>query len=138
MSTLLNPYISFKDNARQAMEFYKTVFGGRLEMSTFKEYHASDDPVEGNKIMHAMLRAEDGITFMAADTPQGMEYNPGANISMSLSGDNEAELKGYFEKLSAGGTVTQPLEKAPWGDSFGMLTDKFGINWMVNIAGPKA
>ena len=135
MSSQLNPYLSFKDNARQAMEFYQTVFGGKLLINTFKEFHASQDPSEDDKIMHAMLEAENGITFMAADTPNAMEYHPGTNISMSLSGDNQAELKGYYEKLSAGGTIGMPLEKAPWGDTFGMLTDQFGINWMVNIDG---
>jgi len=138
MQSQLNPYLSFLDNARQAMEFYKTVFGGKLQMSTFKEYQASQDPGEDDKIMHAMLEAENGIIFMAADTPNGMEYNPGSNISMSLSGDNESELRGYYEKLSSGGMVVMPLEKAPWGDIFGMLRDKFGINWMVNISGNPA
>ena len=138
MQTKLNPYLSFKDNAREAMEFYQTVFGGKLAISTFKEYHASQDASEGNKVMHAVLEAGNGITFMASDTPNRMEYKAGTNYSMSLSGDNEAELKGYFEKLSAGGNVTMPLEKAPWGDTFGMLTDKFGVSWLVNIAGQKA
>jgi PhnB protein len=137
MPSKLDPYLSFKDNARQAMEFYKTVFGGKLTISTFKEYHASQDPSEDNKVMHAMLVAENGITFMAADTPNSMGYQPGASISLSLSGNNLGELKAYFEKLAAGGKVAQPLEKAPWGDTFGMLTDKFGINWMVNVEGPK-
>ena len=135
MPTLLNPYLSFRDNARQAMEFYQTVFGGKLVMNTFKEFGVSQDPSEENKIMHAMLESENGITFMAADTPNQMEFQPGTNISISLSGENHTELTAYYEKLSAGGQVSQPLEKAPWGDTFGMLTDKFGINWMVNIAG---
>lgn len=138
MQSNLHPYISFKDETREAMEFYKSVFGGRLTMSTFKEYQASQDPSEDDKIMHSMLEAENGIAFMAADTPNEMEYRPGTNMSMSLSGDNEPELMGYFQKLSSGGTIAMPLEKAPWGDSFGMVTDKFGINWMVNITGPKA
>jgi PhnB protein len=138
MKTLLNPYLSFKDNARQAMEFYKTVFGGKLAMSTFKEYKASQDPSEDNLIMHAMLEAENGLTFMASDTPKRMEYHPGANISMSISGDNEVELIGYFQKLSVGGKVTNPLKKEVWGDTFGMCTDKFGVNWLVNIAAKKA
>jgi PhnB protein len=137
MKSKLNPYLSFRDNAREAMEFYKTAFGGKLVLSTFKEYHASQDPSEDNKIMHAELDAENGISFMAADTPNSMEYHPGTNYSMSLSGDNHAELKSYFEKLSAGGTVIEPLVKAPWGDTFGMFTDKFGVNWMVNITDPK-
>ena len=138
MQSQLNPYLSFRDNARQAMEFYKTVFGGKLEMQTFKEFHASQDPSEDNKTMHSMLTADNGIVFMASDTPNSMEYRAGTNMSMSLSGDNEAELRGYFEKLSAGATIGMPLEEAPWGDKFGMLTDKFGISWLVNITKPKA
>ncbi|MGH7196306.1 MAG: VOC family protein [Candidatus Saccharimonadales bacterium] len=137
MQTRLNPYLSFRDNTREAMEFYKTVFGGELTLSPYKEFNASQDPSEDDKIMHAMLEAKNGITFMAADTPNAMQYTPGTNMSMSLSGDNEEELRGYWDKLSEGATITMPLEKAPWGDTFGMLTDKFGIQWMVDIA-PKA
>jgi len=138
MQSTLNPYLSFRDNAREAMEFYHTVFGGKLDMQTFKEFHASQDPSEDNKIMHAMLTADNGIVFMAADTPNNMEYRTGTNMSMSLSGDNEAELAGYYEKLSVGGTIAMPLNKAPWGDTFGMCTDKFGVSWLVNISGQKA
>ncbi len=129
----LNPYISFKDNAKQAMEFYQTVFGGKVETHTFKEFHAAQDPSDEDLVMHSMLTADNGIVFMASDTPKHMEYKPGNNMSMSLSGTDDAELSGYFTKLSAGGTVTMPLEKAIWGDKFGMLVDKFGISWLVNI-----
>jgi PhnB protein len=135
MQSKLNPYLSFRDNAREAMEFYSSVFGGKLEMNTFKEYHASQDPSEDEKIMHSVLEADSGITLMAADTPNSMEYKPGTNVSLSLSGDDEGALKTYYERLGAGGTVTMPLSKAPWGDTFGMLTDRFGINWLVNISG---
>lgn len=137
MNSQLNPYLSFKDNAREAMEFYRSVFGGDLTINTFKEYHASEDPAEADKVMHAMLKAENGITFMAADTPNSMDYNPGSRISMSLSGENEQELRGYWDKLSAGGTLIMPMEKAPWGDTFGMCIDKFGVQWMVDILPPK-
>jgi PhnB protein len=139
MSTKLNPYISFKNNTREAMEFYHSVLGGDLKMQTFKEFHASEDPSEDNLIMHSELDSEYCMTLMAADTPSRMEYRPGNNVAMSLSGDpdNEAELKTIFDKLSLGGNVTQPLEKAVWGDTFGMCTDRFGINWLVNIAGQK-
>lgn len=138
MPSTLNPYISFKANAREAMEFYKNVFGGKLSISTFGEYNASQDPAEADKIMHSTLEADNGIIFMASDTPNGMEYQPGATIRMSLSGDNQDELSGYWNKLSDGAQIDKPLEKAPWGDSFGMLTDKFGIEWMVNISPEKA
>ncbi|HEX6258608.1 MAG TPA: VOC family protein [Candidatus Saccharimonadales bacterium] len=137
MVTRLNPYLSFKDNAREAMEFYKSVFGGQLHISTFEEFHASEDPSESNKVMHAMLEAENGIIFMASDTPNGMQYTPGNTMSMSLSGDNDAELRGFWDKLVEGGKITMPLEKAPWGDAFGMLTDRFGVQWMVNIGPDK-
>jgi PhnB protein len=137
MHSQLNPYINFRDNTREAMEFYHSVFGGKLQSATFKDYHASQDASEDNLIMHSVLEAENGISFMASDTPNRMEYRPGTNMSMSLSGGNEAELTGYFEKLSDGGTVTMPLQKAMWGDSFGMCTDKFGVQWLVNITAPK-
>jgi PhnB protein len=138
MPSSLNPYINFTDKTREAMEFYKSVFGGNLEMNTFKEYNASHDPSDDEKIMHSMLEADNGITFMAADTPSDMEFKAGTNYSMSLSGDDEAELAGYYEKLAAGGAVIMPLEQAPWGDKFGMVTDKYGIQWLVNISGQGA
>ena len=134
MQTQLNPYINFKDNTREAMEFYQSVFGGKLNISTFKDFHASQDPSEDNLIMHSQLEDDNGITLMASDTPNRMEYRPGTNMSISLSGDNEAELTEYYNKLSDGGTVTMPLEKAMWGDSFGMFVDKFGVQWLVNIS----
>ena len=135
MGTKLNPYLNFKDNTRAAMEFYKSVFGGKLTTSTFKEFQASEDPGDDDKIMHSELEAENGIVFMAADTPSHLEYRSGTNFSMSLSGEDQAELTAYFEKLSIGGTVSQPLTQAPWGDTFGMLIDQFDITWLVNIAG---
>lgn len=137
MQSRLNPYISFKDNAREAMEFYKTIFGGKLEFMTFKGFNVSGDPAEDDKIMHSMLEADNGITFMGADTPSSMQFDAGSRVSMALSGDNMEELKGYFDKLSAAGTVTAPFATAPWGDSFGMCIDKFGVTWMVNVAGKK-
>jgi PhnB protein len=135
METRLNPYISFKDNARDAMEFYRGVFGGTLTVNTFKELNASQDPSEDDKVMHSMLEAGNGIVLMASDTPDRMEYKAGTNFSISLSGDNEGELRGHWQKLSDGGTITMPLEKAIWGDTFGMCIDRFGISWLVNING---
>jgi PhnB protein len=137
MASRLNPYISFTDNAREAMEFYKEVFGGELRMSTFGEFGQADSPV-ADKIMHANLETPSGFTLMAADTPPGMTHTRGDHIAVSLSGDDADELRGYWEKLSAGGQISVPLEKQMWGDEFGMCTDKYGIGWMVNIAGAPA
>ena len=136
MGTQLNPYLSFRNTAREAMDFYQSVFGGELTRSTFAEFHASDDPAEQDKIMHSMLTTGGGQVLMASDTPNSMDYAPGNNYSISLSGDDDAELRGYWEKLSADGTVTMPLAPAPWGDTFGMCTDRIGVSWLVNIAGP--
>ena len=133
MATRLNPYISFKDNARQAMEFYKSVFGGELNTNTFGEF--GTEGADSAKIMHAQLEAPNGFTLMGSDVPKSLPYTPGSNYAISLSGDDEKELRGYWDKLSKGATVAVPLEKAPWGDSFGMLTDKFGVSWLVNITG---
>jgi PhnB protein len=132
MASRLNPYISFTDNARQAMEFYHEIFGGTLRVNTFGESGAPD-PAIADQVMHAMLETDQGFTLMASDTPPGMTHTPGTNISVSLSGDDADDLRGYWEKLSAGGDVTVPLEKQMWGDEFGACVDRFGISWMVNI-----
>ena len=134
MATKLNPYINFAGNTRQAMEFYQSVFGGKLTLSTFKEFGAAQSPDEENLVMHSELHVADDVTLMAADVPQRrMEYHPGNNFSVSLSGEDEAQLTGYYNKLADGGTVTMPLAKASWGDTFGMCVDRFGISWLVNV-----
>lgn len=135
MPTRLNPYLNFRDTTRQAMEFYHSVFGGELTLNTYADFHASEDPAEQDKIMHSQLETEGGLVIMAADLPNSMDLPESTRFSISLSGEDEAELRGYWDKLIAGGTVREPLERAPWGDYFGMCEDQFGVNWMVNIAG---
>ena len=134
MASRLNPYISFKDNARQAMEFYKEVFGGDLTVSTYGESGMAA-PGHEDQVMHAQLETPAGYTLMASDAPPGMEPSGGSDIQVSLSGDDD-DLRTYFAKLSEGGSVTMPLEKQMWGDEFGMLVDPFGVNWMVNVSQP--
>ena len=137
MAYTLNPYLSFKDNARQAMEFYQSVFGGNLTLNTFGEY-GSDDKKIANQIMHGMLVTNSGFALMASDTPPGMkDVTVGNNIVVSLSGDDDEALRGYWEKLSGSGTVSVPLEKQVWGDEYGACQDQFGIDWMVNIGPPR-
>jgi PhnB protein len=123
------------------MEFYKSVFGGKLDISRFKDMQAmpNQDPADDEKVMHSTLETDDGFTIMGSDTPSSMEYTDGARVSVSVSGEeaDEEKLRGYYEKLCEGGKEILPMNKAPWGDSFGMCDDKFGIHWLVNIAGPK-
>ena len=145
MSSKLNPYLSFQDSARDAMQYYQSVFGGELNITTFADFGQSGGP-EANLVMHAALESPSGYTLYASDTPPGMEFHPGSQITVSLSGDDGDELRGYWDKLSADGNrtgggfhvvVTMPLERQAWGDEFGMCADRFGINWMVNISQPQ-
>jgi PhnB protein len=137
MSVQLNSYIHFKNETREAMDFYKSVFGGSVQADTFAKYDSAQMPVapeDRDKIMHAYLKGDNGIELMASDTPSGMEaLDEGSQMGLALNGDDEELLRGYFDKLSAGGQVAVPLGPSPWGDMFGMLTDKFGIEWMVAI-----
>jgi PhnB protein len=135
MASRLNPYVQFNGNAREAMEYYRDVFGGELDINTFGEF-GTDDPAVADQTMHAQLENERGFTIMASDTAPGMQYQPGTNMAISLSGDDGEELRGYWDKLADGGTVMMPLEKQMWGDEFGMCSDRFGIAWMVNITHP--
>jgi PhnB protein len=137
VASRLNPYISFPGTARQAMEFYQRVFGGALTMNTFGEFGAQDSP-QADNIMHGQLETDSGFTLMGADHPPGEEHQPGNNITISLSGDDADLLRGYWEQLSAGGTVTVPLEKQMWGDEFGACVDQFGAPWLVNISQPQS
>jgi PhnB protein len=136
MASRLNPYLSFDGDARQAMEFYKDVFGGTLVLHTYGDFGQAGTP-DADKIMHGMLETPAGFTLMASDVPPGMEHSPGNSFSVSLSGADDAELRGYWEKLSDGGSVSVPLEKQMWGDVFGMCTDRFGVPWMVDISQPQ-
>lgn len=136
MPSRLNPYIQFDGNAREAMEFYRDVFGGELSLNSFADF-GMDDPANADKTMHAQLETERGFTLMASDTAPGMEYRPGTNVAISLSGEDADELRAYWEKLSSDGAVAVPLEKQMWGDEFGMCVDRFGIQWMVNIGQPR-
>ena len=132
MASQLNPYLNFNGTARQAMDFYASVFGGTLTLNTFADLGRSGP--DGDRIMHSMLETPAGYTLMAADYTSDMRYPGMSGFSVSLSGGDADELRGYFAKLSAGGTVTMPLAKQVWGDEFGMCVDQFGVAWLVNIA----
>jgi PhnB protein len=136
MTSQLNPYLTFNGNAREAMEFYHSVFGGQLRTNTFGEF-GSSDPAIADKVMHARLTTDRGYILMASDTAPGMPYNPGNTVTCSLSGDPGEGLEEAWEKLSDGGTVSMPFEKQMWGDLYGMCIDKFGVPWMVDVVQPQ-
>lgn len=127
-----DPYINFQGKAREAMEYYQKALGGELELIAFGETGAPHPAEVGEPIMHAVLKA-DGAVIMGTD---GMpQYPPkvGENMAVALSGDDEARLTKAFNALSKGGNVKQTLKVESWGDAFGWLEDKYGINWMINI-----
>jgi PhnB protein len=133
MSSQLNPYLNFNGTARQALEFYATVFGGDLNLNTFASFGSTGPDAE--RIMHGQLQTPAGYTIMAADVTSDMEYSAPAGFSISLSGDAASgdDLRGYFESLGASGMITMPLQKQSWGDEFGMCVDGYGVPWLVNI-----
>ena len=133
MKPTLSPYLTFNGKTGEAMKFYQSVLGGELKMQTFGESGQSKSPEEKDRIMHAELK-NDTLSFMASDGNVEHPVHMGDNISMSISGSDETTLTKYFNGLAKGGKVDMPLAKQFWGDTFGMLTDKFGIHWMVNIS----
>lgn len=131
---ILNPYISFRDNARSALEHYHAVLGGSLDIMTFGSMpDMGYDPAESEMVMHGSITTDDGMVLMASDTPSGMEYRRPQGVSVSVSGQDADRLRTIWQGLLEGGTATIPLAPAPWGGEFGMLVDRFGIAWMVSI-----
>ncbi|MEO6330344.1 MAG: VOC family protein [Ginsengibacter sp.] len=132
----LNPYLNFNGNTEEAFNFYKSVFGGEFAMlQRFKDVPQAGDTPEGEKekIMHIALPVGKVNMLMGTDTPESMgQLTFGNNLSLSLSTESEEETNKIFNALAAGGNITMPLDKMFWGAYFGMLTDKFGIHWMVN------
>lgn len=136
MKSVLSPYLNFNGNTAEAMKFYKSALGGELEMQTFGESGMPCSSEDKDKIMHATLKHE-SLSFMASDGHTDHTVMMGNNIHMSISGTDEKQITEWFNKLAVGGKINMPLAKQFWGDTFGMLTDKFGINWMVNIGSEK-
>jgi PhnB protein len=136
MTQTLNPYLSFGGDARSALEFYQAVFGGDLHVNTYGSF-GQGEGAAADRIMHGQLTTPSGFTLMGADSPPGQSVPTASRITISLSGDDGNALRTYFKDLSEGGRVTMPMEVQAWGDEFGMCTDRFGIDWMVNIAQPQ-
>lgn len=138
VTVTLNPHLFFGGNCREAMEFYKRIFGGELILTPYSEgpADAHKDPKANStemktKIMYAKLSGD--IVLLASDNPHNTDAKNSGQFGLSLEGTDEAKLKGYFEKLAENGQITAPLIKQFWGDTFGMVTDQYGVNWMVTV-----
>ena len=138
MPAALHPYLNFPGTTREVLEFYGRALGAAPTFATYGEFNAVPAGSEhADKIMHGSLEATDLIRLYAADHIEGMSpegLTVGNNIALSLMGDDEKTLRGAFERLSEGATVSMPLGQQIWGDTYGAFTDRFGINWLVNIS----
>lgn len=131
---VLQPYLSFKSNAEEAMNYYQGIMGGKLDITRFKDMPGNDFPEEKQQlVMHSTLE-NDHLTFMGSDAMQDGDIVAGSNISLSIAGQDTEKITAIYEGLAKDGKVTQPLQAAPWGDTFGMLEDTYGITWMFNIS----
>lgn len=127
-------HINLRGDARAALEFYQSVFGGDLVAITYEDAHNVSKPSEANQIMWGQVASSDGFHVMAYDVPSSMTWNRGSNpFFVSVRGKSAAEITGYWEKLSTGSTVAVPLAPASWAPLYGMLTDTFGVTWVLDV-----
>ncbi len=138
MSSHITPYLLFNNQCREAMNFYKDCFGGELILQTVAETPMASHmaPEMQNQIIHSQLKS-DAIAIMASDNCMNMAIQTGNQVSLCINCGSEEDINTFFTKLSAGGKVSMPLKTEFWGDTFGQLTDKFGINWMLNFSQKK-
>jgi PhnB protein len=129
----LSPYVCLAGTAREALDFYRSVLGGEVRVSTFAEFGGGEG-VDPDAVMHGQLDTPDGFTLMVSDAMPGMAAAAGGNVALCLSGDDTERLRACFAGLAEGGEVTTPLERQVWGDEYGALTDRFGVDWMLNVA----
>ena len=132
----LSTYLTFNGNCREAMTFYEKCLGGELKLMTFGDSPMDVPSGAKERIMHAALMNGDNI-LMASDTMPGMPFQTGNNFSISLNCKTQIETERLFSVLAEDGKITMPLQETFWAERFGMVTDKFGINWMFNLEKPK-
>jgi PhnB protein len=135
MTVKATTHINFKGDARAALEFYRTVFGGELTIITYKDMGNVQQPEEADQVMWGQVAADSGFAVMAYDVPSGRPYDKGTDpFYESLRGETVEEVTAVWERLSDGATITQPLGPAQWAPAYGMLTDRFGITWVIDVA----
>ncbi|TDD96701.1 VOC family protein [Actinomadura rubrisoli] len=135
MSVKSVTHMNFRGDARAALEFYRSVFGGDLAVVTYKDAGSVQDPAEADQVMWGQVIADNGFHVMAYDVPSQMPWDQGKNsFFVSLRGESTEEVTAYWERLSAGATIVQPLAPAQWAPLYGMLKDRFGVVWVVDVA----
>ncbi|MEV5695381.1 VOC family protein [Micromonospora globbae] len=129
-------HLNFRGDARSALEFYRSVFGGDLAVVTYRDAGAVSEPAEADQVMWGQVAADNGFQVMAYDVPSAMPWERGENsFFVSVRGESAQEITAYWEGLSGGATVVRPLGPAPWAPLYGMLTDRFGVVWVLDVVG---
>lgn len=134
MSIKTTTHLNFRGDARAALGFYQEVFGGHQVIVTYRDAQAVQNPAEADQVMWGQVAADSGFRIMAYDVPSSLAWHPGEiPVFVSVRGDAAEEISGYWEKLSAGATIIQPLGPAGWSPLYGMLRDRFGVTWVMDI-----
>jgi PhnB protein len=135
MTVSVTNHLNFRGDARAALEFYQSVFGGDLAIVTYQDAHNVQEPSEAQQVMWGQVSAKNGFRVMAYDVPSRMPWGAGMNaFFVSVRGDSAAEISALWEKLSAGAAITQPLAPSGWAPLYGMLKDRFGVTWVLDVA----
>jgi PhnB protein len=134
MTIKTTTHLNFRGNARAALDFYRDVFGGALVAITYADAQAVQNPDEADQIMWGQVAADNGFAIMAYDVPSRLDWNPGEiPVFVSVRGTTANEISGYWEKLSQGATIIAPLAPAGWSPLYGMLKDRFGVTWVLDV-----
>lgn len=127
-------HLNFRGDARAALDFYGYVFGGERMVVSYADAGNVQDPTEADGVMWGQVTADSGFRIMAYDVPSRLPWNPGENpFFVSVRGDIPDEITAYWEKLSVGATVLQPLAPATWSALYGMVRDRFGVIWVLDV-----
>ncbi|MGQ4267753.1 VOC family protein [Nocardiopsis changdeensis] len=134
MSITTTTHANFRGDARAALEFYRDVFGGDLAVITYRDAGGVTDEAEADQVMWGQVESSAGFRLMAYDVPGHTPWNPGERpYFVSVRGDSVEEITGYWEKLSEGAAVVQPLGESAWARAYGMLRDRFGLTWVLDV-----
>ena len=135
MTVDTTPHLNFRGDAREALTFYRSVFGGDQIVVTYRDAHAVQDPAEADQVMWGQVSSPEGFRIMAYDAPARLAWNPGESpFFVSVRGADADEVTRYWDRLGDGATVVQPLAPAGWAPLYGMLKDRFGVTWVLDVA----
>lgn len=139
MAVATTAHINFRGQAREALEFYKTVFGGETTIATYAMIHQVEDPAQADSVAWGQLEAPNGFRVMAYDVQTAKPFDHGQNaFYIALRGTDTDEIQGQWDKLADGANILTPLAPAVFAPLYGMLTDRFGVTWIIDVSTPQA